>query len=154
MYQWNYQLDHLADEEREKDLSVLPALLQASILALISTSIPLTTTITSTLIAVDFNDKLISDPSPAEVATASSIQVYAFSAFGDTLVMESDGNFDMNTWEAAHSIAARICNGSNRDGDDTYMHSDFKEPVGLAGELKATIQTKVSADLRWKDHSI
>ena len=135
-------------------MSVLPALFQASMLALLSTSIPFTTTITSTLIAVNPENGLISDPSLAEVEAASSLHVFVFSAHGDCLIMESDGNFDLNIWETAHSMAARICNESDGDEpNDTDMDSDAKEPLSLAAKLKDTMQAKVSANLRWKDHS-
>ena len=121
-------------------------------LALLSTSLPLMMTIATAVIVIDSEDGLISDPSPEDLEAASSIHIFSFSNHGDLLITESDGNFDQDTWRAAHDMALQMCTGSKGEGsnvDDVDMESI--ERVSLRDVLKDTVQAKVAADLKWKE---
>ncbi|KAI5242236.1 hypothetical protein E4T43_04885 [Aureobasidium subglaciale] len=90
-------------------LSPLPALLNASLLALLSGSIPLTTTLTSTLVAVTPSGSLTLNPTPKILLTATSSHVFAFSSTGSLLLDLSEGDFNLSTWEKAHDTAKAEC---------------------------------------------
>ncbi|THV67696.1 hypothetical protein D6D19_10212 [Aureobasidium pullulans] len=90
-------------------LSPLPALLNASLLAFISGSIPLATTLTSTLLAVSPSGDLSINPTPKILLQASSAHVFAFSSTGNLLLDLSEGEFDLDTWEKAHDKAKEEC---------------------------------------------
>ncbi|KAL9063836.1 MAG: hypothetical protein Q9161_009238 [Pseudevernia consocians] len=135
------------------NLSVLPALLQASILALVSTSVPISTTLTATLVAVNSNSTLVIDPSVQQIKLASSIHVLAFSSRGDLLVVESEGDFTIDKWEEVHQRAKLICHGdegdeSESESEDVSMDSD--DVSKLENVLKEAVETKMAKEQRWK----
>ena len=146
-----------------KNLPILPALLQTATLALLTTSIPLNTTLTSTLIAVDADGELISDPKPAQLNNASSVHVLAFSTLGELLVVESEGDFTIGTWERVYARAEQVCCRRQDVGDvddtdeDEYedMHMETEAKVGSCKEdmLRIIIQEQVQKDQRWKQSS-
>ena len=87
-------------------------------LALLTTSIPLSMMLTSTLIAIDADGELVSDPLPKILENATSVHVLAFSSLGDLLIVESEGKFSINTWDRVHTKAKQICRGSEAGQDD------------------------------------
>ncbi|KAL8665216.1 MAG: hypothetical protein Q9202_002438 [Teloschistes flavicans] len=137
------------------NLSLLPALLQSSILALLSTSLPLYSTLTSTLVAVSDSGELVADPSAVATEAATSLHVLAFSSHGGLLVAESEGAFGVETWEQVYDKAERICRGSSMVSVDRTGDTDMEstEQGDLEDALKDTIQAKTARDQRWKDGS-
>ena len=131
-------------------LPVLPALLQASILALLSTSIPLSMTLTATLVAVDAR-RLISDPTTEQLKVASSIHVFAFSSHGDLLVMESEGEFDIEIWEEAYQRARLACRGEEEDDSESEdVSMDSNNDTKLEDVLRDAVREKVTREQKWK----
>ena len=131
---------------------MLPALLQASILALLSTSIPLSITLTATLVAVNSNNKLVADPSIQQLKLASSIHVLAFSSHGDLLVVESEGNCTIDIWEEVHRKAKLICHGEDENesaSEDVSMDSD--DVSKLEDGLRDAVERKIAKEQRWKE---
>ena len=126
-----------ANANASQNLPLLPALLQASMLALLSTSIPLSMTLTSTLIAVDFLGQLVQDPSVAQLREAESVHVFAFSSRGDLLLVESEGEFDIVIWGAAMEKARLVCGAGGNDGGDNG------EDVDMEGEEGRTLADAV-----------
>ncbi|KAH0386518.1 hypothetical protein KCU92_g2624, partial [Aureobasidium melanogenum] len=90
-------------------LSPLPALLNASMLSLLSASIPMSSTFTSTLLAVSSSGDFSINPAPKVLLSASSAHVFAFSSTGNLVLDLSEGEFDMDTWEKAHDKAKEEC---------------------------------------------
>lgn len=133
-----------------QNLPVLPALLQASILALLSTSIPLSMTLTAALVAVDAR-RLTLDPTAEELKVASSIHVFAFSSHGDLLVVESEGEFGIETWEEAYQKARLACRGeedNDSESEDVSMDSD--NDTKLENVLRDAVRRKVAREQKWK----
>jgi exosome complex component RRP46 len=129
----------------------LPALLQASILALLSTSIPLSMTFTATLIAIAATGKIITNPSPQELRSALSIHVFAFSSLGDLLHVESEGEFSMETWDEAQRTAFMVCHGQDQDDSDQEdVCMDSKDEIRLERILRDAVQGKVMKEREWK----
>ncbi|KAI4281603.1 MAG: hypothetical protein L6R38_003581 [Xanthoria sp. 2 TBL-2021] len=134
------------------NLSLLPALLQSSILALLSTSLPLTMTLTSTLVAVSQSGELVLKPSVKALQEAASLHVLAFSSLGELLVVESEGAFDMAIWEQVYSKAENHCRTSDA-GNLAQMDIDM-EPSrsdSLGDSLRSIIEEKAAKEHRWKE---
>lgn len=125
-------------------------------LALLSTSIPLSRTLTSTSIAVDSSSRLVQDPSIQQLREAESVHVLAFSSHGDLLVVESEGEFDIDIWEAVVHKAKQICRGDKNDDDDNdedqNMNIDSEERRTLEDTLRDTIREKVVREQLWKEN--
>ena len=84
-------------------------------------------TLTAALVAVNPNGALLLDPSVKQIKLASSIHVLAFSSHGDLLVVESEGDFTMATWEKVYQTAKVICYREEEDesgGEEVSMRSD------------------------------
>lgn len=128
----------------------MPALLQTTILALLSTSIPLSMTMSSTLVAVTKADEVIQDPSLPQLQKAASVHVLAFSSRRDLLVAESEGIFDLELWERVFEEAKRICLGDG-SGDDESDAMETENMGGLDGVLRDVVGEKVSKDQKWKE---
>ena len=143
-----------------QNLPILPALLQTATLALLTSSIPLSTTLTSTLIVVDADGGITPDPQPAQVRIASSIHVLAFSTLGQLLVVESEGDFTLGTWQRVHARAEQVCRGrmdaedvgEGEQDEDENVDMEIKPKIGSSEEdrLRITIQEQVRKDQRWR----
>ncbi|KAL8879670.1 MAG: hypothetical protein Q9198_002765, partial [Flavoplaca austrocitrina] len=135
------------------NLSLLPILLQSSILALLSTSLPLIMTLTSTFIAVSRSGELIFDPAARIVEKAASLHVLAFSSLGDLLVAESEGTFDMDIWDQVYAMAEKHCRtldpGAPARMADVDMESS--KSASLEDSLKGIIEGKAAREYRWKE---
>lgn len=119
-------------------------------MALLSTSIPLKMSLTATSIAVGFHGSLIRDPTPKERQAATSEHVLAFTSHGDLLVAESEGRFDMETWEMVVAEAMHVCRGyADPPGEDVGM--DSGDSANIEGFVRDVVQAKVVADQRWKE---
>ncbi|KAL8942599.1 MAG: hypothetical protein Q9216_001581 [Gyalolechia sp. 2 TL-2023] len=135
------------------NLSLLPALLQSSMLALLVASIPLAMVLTSTLIAVSARGELLRDPQPHAIKEATSMHLFGFSSLGDLAVAESEGTFSIDTWEQASNYAEQLCRGSaSTDIDqtgDVNMASSHHD--SLENAIKSVMEQKNAKKDRWKE---
>ncbi|KAI9665071.1 MAG: hypothetical protein M1821_006519 [Bathelium mastoideum] len=132
-----------------KSLSVLPALLQASLLALLSASIPLVTTYTTTAFGLTPPGDLISTNTLNSQTKYTSYHVFAFTSQGDLLLAESEGSFDMDTWQRAYAAAEEQCLGKKMDEDDDIVMD--QQGDSLQERLKVTLQNQIELDRQWKN---
>lgn len=106
---------------------------------------------TSTLISVDSEGRLTESPSWEELNQSSSIHVFAFSSHGELLLVESEGECGIDTWEEVHVKAVQICRGRHPDSDSTEdIDMDLQDKSSLEDTLRSVVQEKVAQDLRWK----
>ncbi|KAK8181064.1 ribosomal protein S5 domain 2-type protein [Phyllosticta citribraziliensis] len=139
------------DKSRSSILSILPALLQASILALVSASIPLNTTFSSAIVAITPEGQTVTSRSVKQLTSASSTHVLAFSARGDLLVSESEGAFDMDAWDNAHDVAKRICTTTTTKAEGDMELDLLSDHQSLHTVLKEVVNAKVLKEQAWKD---
>ncbi|KAG8626580.1 hypothetical protein KVT40_005525 [Elsinoe batatas] len=154
-------LQILSLPETESDLRpsshihLLPPLLNTTSLALLHASIPLSTTLTSTIIALpspspDDPSALsttcgtapILDPTPAQIIQAKSVHAFAFSSKGEVLLAESEGGFGVGEWESAEETARGAClamferqegKGKGQTGRDGDVDMNDSEEEGEGG---------------------
>ena len=120
-------------------------------LALLSTSLPLSMSLTATFVAVDSNGALVMQPSAKQIKLASSLHVLAFSSHGDLLVVESEGGFTIDEWVEVLQKARLTCHGEERDengSQDVSMKLDDVSDLGTF--LKDAVERKVAKEQRWK----
>ena len=120
-------------------------------LALLSTSLPLSMSLTATFVAIDSNGALVTQPSMDQIKLASSIHVLAFSSHGDLLVVESEGEFTIDEWDEVLQKAKLICYGEVRGesgSEDVSMRLDDVSELGIV--LKDAVERKVAKEQRWK----
>ncbi|CAO1597730.1 exosome non-catalytic core subunit rrp46 [Xanthoria calcicola] len=135
------------------NLPLLPILLQSSMLALLSTSLPLTMTFTTTLIAVSRSGELVRTASVKALKEAASLHVLAFSSLGELLVAESEGTFDVDIWDQVYTWAEKDCrmsdSGDLTQTDDVDM--DLSKSDTLEDSLRSIIEEKAATEYRWKE---
>ncbi|OJD26443.1 hypothetical protein ACJ73_02174 [Blastomyces percursus] len=133
-------------------LPILPSLLHTALLALLSAAIPLSMVYMSALIAVSPTGNLIESPSNSQIKAAKSLHVLAFSSKGHLLLNESEGEFDLDTWDKVYELAQSICTGSPgvRKGDGDVDMDNVKAGQTLEQLLRYTVEDKVREDLAWK----
>jgi len=150
---WGGKGSFRADWEQNRTL--LPHLLHTALLALLSASIPLSTTFTSVLIALPSESAapLIS-PTAIELLRAKpirSVHVFAFSGEGKMLLCESDGEFSYEEWDEVCETAEEICckeGGGVALGEG--MEVEGREGQNLDEWLRSVIRSKVEHEQRWK----
>lgn len=133
-------------------LPVLPALLHAALLALLSAAIPLSMTYTSTILAVDFSNQVIREPSLSDCAKAKSQHVLAFSSKGHLLLNESQGSFDFDTWDRVYEYALSICRESKVAGQDGDISMEAKQR--LENFVRETVEHKIASDYSWSNMAV
>ncbi|KAL1297216.1 hypothetical protein AAFC00_004782 [Neodothiora populina] len=125
---------------------ILPALLQASVLSLLSASIPLSATLNAVTIAALSSGSLILDPTPKQLTQAASTHTLAFSSHGELIMEESEGSFDMATWHSVYDEAEKAC----CKPDDSDMQEDRKQ-VDMQTFVERVIEANVEAERGWKN---
>jgi exosome complex component RRP46 len=133
-------------------LAVLPVLLQTALLTLLSASLPLSTVLTATLIAIgaDGNSEtLIRNPNLTEYENAKSIHVLAFTSQGDLLLAESQGSFDLEDWDKVYETAKKLCLSEQEDADMQGGVSLDAKTGSMLGFVKSVMEEKVAQDLHW-----
>ncbi|KAJ5683460.1 hypothetical protein N7462_006625 [Penicillium macrosclerotiorum] len=136
-------------------ISLLPALLQASLLALLSAAVPLSMTFSTALVGVTKSGEIITNPSADDVKIAASLHTLTFSSKGHLLLNESQGYFDFDIWESVRERALSICQDSGRtrpDGD--VAMSDEPDSIRLDGFVRETVEDRIHRDYSWKIDSI
>ncbi|KAL2817282.1 hypothetical protein BDW59DRAFT_133805 [Aspergillus cavernicola] len=132
-------------------LPLLPALLHTAALALLSASVPLSMTLSATVLAVDSSGEIIREPSVKDAKAATSLHALAFTSKGQLLLNESEGAFDFGTWETVYERALAICHGTSTlssDGDVAMTENVDSQP--LEGVLRDTVQDQIHSEYAWK----
>ena len=109
-------------------------------------------TFTSNLVAVDSHGRPNYDPSPASISAAVSLHVLAFSSQGRLLVAESEGSFDLETWQAIVEEGGRKHRDPSgiRDGRDGVSMESDSDPA-IETFVRTLVSDKVAADQHWKE---
>jgi exosome complex component RRP46 len=142
----------------KQTLNILPHLLHTSLLALLSASIPLATTLTSVVVAIPTNAPPLLAPTANELLRArpvKSVHVFAFAGDRRMLLNESEGQFSLEEWEEAAEAAEEVCcreeeeGGVSLGGEGMDVDGDTKSG-NLERWLRGVVGRKVEWEQRWK----
>lgn len=79
------------------------------------------------------------------------MHVLAFSSYGGLLVVESEGEFNIDIWEEIYEMAKNICRGSGDHHDDNEdIDMDNEQQTPLESILRDTIRRKTIKEQEWK----
>lgn len=118
---------------------------------MLSASVPLSMTLSATVLAVNSSDEIVREPSIKDTASSTSLHVLAFTSKGHLLLNESEGKFDFDTWEEVYERALVICHGTSTagsDGDVAMTENEDSQP--LEGLVRDTVQDQIHSDYAWK----
>lgn len=128
-------------------------------LALLSASIPLSTILTSVLVAIPSSTSSkpsvpLLSPTAIDLLRAKPIQsahVFAFSGDRKMLLNESDGAFSIEEWDEACEMAEEhCCREQGGVGLNEGMEVDGQEGENLEEWLRDVVGRKVQHEQRWK----
>ena len=95
------------------------------------------TSLTSAVVRA--NGDVALDASLEEIDAATSFHVLGFSSYGDLLIAESEGSFNIATWEQVTGIAGAACWG-DMTRDERFEGSGFsKHELNGEGNLRTAI---------------
>ena len=119
---------------------------------MLSTSLPLTATLSSVFVAVSPDGTFIDEPAPKQIETATSIHAVAFSSQGSLVLAECEGKFNIDQWEKVVNHAKTICLGAEsaeEANEDVDMNEGQED--SLHDFVKALMDEKISNDQSWKE---
>ncbi len=140
-----------------QNLAIIPALLHAAILGLLTAAIPLKTIATAVTLAIpvvaDGDGSIVVDPSTREADTAKSLHVLGYTADDELLLAESQGVFTVDEWATVLQAGQDVCCQAVRQGlEDTAMTGGGSglESASIRAFIRSVMETKIAADLSWK----
>lgn len=92
-------------------------------------------TYASILVAASPTGTLVPDPSPQDIKAATSLHVFAYTTTGQLLLAESEGEFDMDIFDAACNLAEARCVGGKQSGN---------------AFIRDVVEDKLREELSWK----
>jgi exosome complex component RRP46 len=134
-------------------LTILPHLLHTSLLALLSASIPLATTLTSVVIALPTNSPPLLSPTANELLRArpvKSVHVFAFSGDRRMLLNESEGAFSVEEWEEACEAAEEVCCREEEEGGVSLGGGESMDIDGGRKNLDGWLREVVRGKVEWE----
>ncbi|KAI2629039.1 hypothetical protein GGS21DRAFT_235570 [Xylaria nigripes] len=134
------------------NLPILPALLQTAILALLSASLPMTSFLTSTSLAIMLKDgsrQMVINPTARQIEQAQSFHVLAFTSYNELILAESEGTFTMKDWDDVYSTCySQCCTTTNIDDADTPMDGGIPA-TDMGRFIRSVVEQKTASDLYW-----
>ena len=113
-------------------------------LSLLSASIPLATAFNSVSLAVLSTAQIILNPTPKQLTQAVSTHVLAFSSDHRLLLDESEGSFDIATWDKVYDQAHEACCKPVEGDMDEGGNQDLQTFV------QRVVEAKLEAESGWK----
>ncbi|KAL7788239.1 ribosomal protein S5 domain 2-type protein [Trichoderma ceciliae] len=134
------------------NLGIVPALLHAAILGLLTATIPLKTVASATCLAITNADgsNVKADPTPAEIDQARSVHVLGFTADRDLLLVESEGSFSADEWDLVLQTAERVCCRSQEIENDAEMGGYGAESENVQQFMRSVLEAKAAEGLHWR----
>lgn len=150
-----------------QNLAIIPALLHAAILSLLTAAIPLKTIATAVTLAVPAGEGegegeagITVDPSTREADTARSLHVLGYTSDDELLLAESQGAFTVDEWEGVLKAGQEVCCRAVQQGlEDTPMtgggggsssSGSGLESASIRSFIRSVMETKIAGDLSWK----
>ena len=149
-------------------LLLLPALLQAALMAVMDANIPLDTIYATALVAAvpkptvpkwanpeeiekRGNDVIdvtcLSPTADYDLSQALSLHVFCFARDEKLVFSESEGSFEFQTWESALTAASKACRVDAIQEDSMHVDGTLDSAQEL---LKKAVLEKVTRDNRWR----
>lgn len=143
----------IPSHQSASNITILPYLLEVAQLALLQSSLPLSGTLSTNLVAVlsssssssspsssttdpsskkKSTSEIIANPTPKEIAKAGSLHAVAYKMPNqEMLLLESEGSFTMQEWKEAVTVAEGLC-----EGDQESLKEILKREVQEKGRWR------------------
>ncbi|KAK1249071.1 hypothetical protein MKX07_002587 [Trichoderma sp. CBMAI-0711] len=135
------------------NLGIIPSLLHAAMLGLLTAAIPLNTVASATCLAITnatAGTTIKVDPSPTEIDQATSVHVLGFTAGRDLLIAESEGSFTAEEWDRVLQTAENVCCRGQETGNDAEMGGYGAESENVLQFMRSVLEAKAAESLHWR----
>ncbi|KAM5356060.1 hypothetical protein ACJ41O_002706 [Fusarium nematophilum] len=137
--------------QAQLNLPIIPALLHASILGLLSGAIPLKAIAAAAVLAIPEEGKdIIIDPTAVEADRAKSVHALGFTSQDELILSESEGSFTPDEWAKVLQLGQRVCCEHEQPGSDTAMSGNDLGSKSIRQFIRSVMEAKVAEDLYWK----
>ncbi|UNI20999.1 exosome non-catalytic core subunit rrp46 [Purpureocillium takamizusanense] len=138
--------------QAQLNLAIIPGLIHAAILGLLTAAVPLKTIATAVTLAIGPDDAagIVVDPTMVQVDNAKSVHVLGFTADDELLLAESSGSFSTVEWDQVLETGQRACCQGRSSGQDTVMTDGMAGSASIRRFIRSVMETKTAADLYWK----
>lgn len=142
----------------ETYLDILASAFNAAVLGCLDAGVQMKGVAGAAVIGIARNGQVIVNPGVAARKECASLHVFGFHSDGKTLLMESEGKFDLESWKYAAQVAriavlGHINNTNHANGDvamngtnDTTGNAD----VSLLDVMRKAMEVRVIKDEQWR----
>jgi exosome complex component RRP46 len=123
------------------DVSILPTLANAALLALVDGGIPLGKTMVASLAAVAGDGKVMVDPAEKQLVGCKSVHAMAYSMKEELLLNQSVGSFGVEEWqEIAEQLKATTASAMGATSDDHAMEDGITQEPWLRQAFEESVR--------------
>ncbi|KAG5974211.1 hypothetical protein E4U55_000070 [Claviceps digitariae] len=138
--------------QAQLNLTIIPVLLHAALLGLLTAAVPLKAIAVATTLAISAdNNNLVVEPSIEEASKAKSVHVLAFTSSDEVLLAESSGSFSIEEWDKILETGQRICCQDEASGIGAEIsEASNVQSASIKSFIRSVLEKKTTADLHWK----
>ncbi|KAG5913511.1 hypothetical protein E4U42_001087 [Claviceps africana] len=138
--------------QAQLNLTIIPALVHAAVLALLTAAVPLKAIAVATALAISAdNNDLVVEPSVEEASKAKSVHALAFTSGDEVLLAESSGSFSIEEWDRILEAGQRVCCQDQTSEIDADMSGGNNvHSASIKSFVRSVMEKKSAADLHWK----
>jgi exosome complex component RRP46 len=140
-----------------QDLSIIPALLHAAVLGLLTGALPMKGIATAVTLAIpeEEGQRIIVSPTIKQAQDAKSVHTLGFTSRDELLLSESRGSFTLEEWQEILEVGQRVCcqhqqSGLETDVDMGEAGAETAASVSIRDFIRSAMETKTAGDLHWK----
>ncbi|KAH7319956.1 hypothetical protein B0I35DRAFT_224285 [Stachybotrys elegans] len=145
--------------QAQLDLSIIPALLHAAVLGLLTGAVPLkgiATAVTLAMAEGEDGQRIVVSPTIKQAQDAKSVHTLGFTSRDELLLSESRGSFTLEEWQEILDIGQRVCCQHQQAGLETDVDmgeagaAETAASVSIRDFIRSAMETKTAGDLHWK----
>lgn len=135
----------------ESYLELLVGCINAAMLGCLDAGVQMTGIVGAILVAIGKDGKITLWPGLKERKLSSSSHVFGVGQGGELIICESEGNFDIDGWEKASSLARRAVIGRDSyQGEHVAMDHQDPTETSLLDGFRQAVEARVEKDSRWR----
>ncbi|KAJ9660084.1 exosome non-catalytic core subunit rrp46 [Neophaeococcomyces mojaviensis] len=131
----------------ESYLETLASAINVAVLGCLDAGVQMRGIAGSVVVSISRDGKLKTWPGLKQRKEARSLHVFVYGREGQNLLFESEGDFEVEEWDAAESAARTVVVGKVQDGEDVVMEEDQET---LFASIRQAVEERVERDGRQK----
>jgi len=147
----------------ETYLDILASAVNAAVLGCLDAGVQMKAVVGAALIGIGPGEQVVVNPGVLQRKQGASLHVFGFSSEGETVLMESEGTFNIQVWKHAEQVARSAIlgkAGAERASDITKQNGDAalnrtnitsgNSAICVLDVMKKAMEARVIKDERWR----